>query len=391
MEPTEKIRIIVVGDSGVLYTHTRLQKPYFIEFIDISGSSTHTSSRNMFYHQVNGIILVHDVSNRKSYYNLWRWIAEVLHSEAYKDNEKSWAGSAIGNKKNEYDFELQIGEQFASVPILVVGTKADLVKQELTGRQRRYSIVDEYGGECVNVCTLAPSHFFHASLASDKFDAFFDKVIDKKYHFVSDHSISPSLATLNPYNSPPLTSREEARRRGLNIGAGGTVGGGVPGTPVFGSMSGGGNGGGMGSVVRLEKDLGSPKKNSWGNALSPKQIRNAGLYASTLTEDPLPLRPMSSPSPSPATLRPQYATPYNHYPQSPYAHPNQPLRSESMSLRTSSSASSLRQLYNNNTNQRRGSTVAEVAIHPLGSNGGNRPGTYWVGAGNGNGGNGGGR
>ncbi|CAG8573362.1 2227_t:CDS:2 [Paraglomus occultum] len=351
-----------------LYTHTRLQKPYFIEFIDISGSSKHTSSRNMFYHQVNGIILVHDVSNRKSYYNLWRWIAEMLHSEAYKDNEKSSASGGI--KKNEYDFELQIGERSANVPILVVGTKADLVKQELTGRQRRYSIVEEY--------------------ASEKFDAFFDTVIDKKYHFVSDHSISPSLATHNPYTSPPLTSREEVRRRGLSIGNG-TVGGGVPGTPVFGSMSGGGNGGGV-NVSRLEKDLGSPKKNTWGNALSPKQIRNAGMYTSqTLAEDPLPLRPMSSPSPSPATLRPQYATPYNHYPQSQYAHPNQPLRSESMSLRTSSSASSLRQLYNNTNNQRRGSTVAEVAIHPLGSNGGNRPGTYWVGAGNGNGGNGGGR
>ena len=43
----------------------------------------------MFYHQINGIILVHDVSNRKSYYNLWKWVVEILNSEAYKDTEKS--------------------------------------------------------------------------------------------------------------------------------------------------------------------------------------------------------------------------------------------------------------------------------------------------------------
>ncbi|CAG8801272.1 13653_t:CDS:2, partial [Dentiscutata erythropus] len=65
-----------------------VKKSYFVEFIDVGGSSKHKSVRNMFYQQINGIILVHDVSNRKSYYNLWRWIAEIIHSDAYKESER---------------------------------------------------------------------------------------------------------------------------------------------------------------------------------------------------------------------------------------------------------------------------------------------------------------
>ncbi|KAG9303383.1 hypothetical protein G9A89_013709 [Geosiphon pyriformis] len=272
MEPHDKLRIVVVGDSGVgktslvhilchnealrhptwtigcsvevkTHNHSRTLKPYFVEFIDVGGSVKHQSSRNMFYHQINGIILVHDVSNRKSYYNLWRWIAEVLHSEAYKEGERaigsmanvgtsnssgilSGSGTSLVSpnnviRKTEFDFELQIGERNASIPILVVGTKADLVKQELTGRQRRYSIVDEYGGECFNVCTLALTHFADNSIAAEKIDAFFDKVIEKKFGVLStsgDYIQSPTLGGFSSSSSlsGSISGRDD-RRRALNI------------------------------------------------------------------------------------------------------------------------------------------------------------------------------
>jgi hypothetical protein len=66
-----------------------------VEFIDVGGSSNHKSSRNMFYHQINGIILVHDVSNRKSYYNLWNWVSEIIESEGYNEFEKSSNSSGM--------------------------------------------------------------------------------------------------------------------------------------------------------------------------------------------------------------------------------------------------------------------------------------------------------
>ncbi|CAG8791644.1 12621_t:CDS:2, partial [Acaulospora morrowiae] len=117
MEYYDKIRIVVIGDSGVgktslvhilchnealrnpawtigcsvdvkIHTHSRSCKSYFVEFVDVGGSSKHKSVRNVLYHQINGIMLVHDVSNKKSYYNLWKWIAEVIYSDAYKESER---------------------------------------------------------------------------------------------------------------------------------------------------------------------------------------------------------------------------------------------------------------------------------------------------------------
>ncbi|CAI2180051.1 10016_t:CDS:2 [Funneliformis geosporum] len=276
MEISDKIRIVVVGDPGVgktslvhilchnealrhpsytigctvdvkIHVNARAHKSYFVEFIDVGGSSKHKSSRNMFYHQINGIILVHDVSNRKSYYNLWNWISEIIESEGYKEFEKSsslgssWNGNGSGcwgaasgggsntlnsnlngninglssnayngYKKNE-EFKLSLSERSLNIPLLVVGTKADLVKHELTGRQRRYSIIDEFG---------APTQFAQNSIAVDKINSFFDQVIDKKYGITLDHLPSPTLGTFAASSSTSLstggiiTNRED-RRRGL--------------------------------------------------------------------------------------------------------------------------------------------------------------------------------
>ncbi|CAG8578239.1 1768_t:CDS:2 [Funneliformis mosseae] len=294
MEISDKIRIVVVGDPGVgktslvhilchnevlrnpsytigcavdvkIHVHTRAHKSYFVEFIDVGGSSKHKSSRNMFYHQINGIILVHDVSNRKSYYNLWNWISEIIESEGYKEVERSsslgssWNGNGSGcwgpssgggssgwmsgsgsgtltaningstnglssnsyngYKKNE-EFKLSLSERSLNIPLLVVGTKADLVKHELTGRQRRYSIIDEFGGDCVNLCAVAPTQFAQNSIAVDKVNSFFDLVIDKKYGITLDYLPSPTLGTFAASSSTSLstggiiTNRED-RRRGL--------------------------------------------------------------------------------------------------------------------------------------------------------------------------------
>jgi hypothetical protein len=52
------------------------------------------------------------------------------------------------------EFKLSLNDRSLNIPILVVGTKADLVKHELTGRQRRYSIIDEFGGDYVNLVCI---------------------------------------------------------------------------------------------------------------------------------------------------------------------------------------------------------------------------------------------
>ncbi len=67
---------------------------------------------------------------------------------------------------------------------------------------------------------MAPTQFTPNSIAIDKINSFFDRVIDKKYGIASDHLPSPTLGTFAASSSTSLstggiiTNREE-RRRGL--------------------------------------------------------------------------------------------------------------------------------------------------------------------------------
>ncbi|KAF7238124.1 Homogentisate 1,2-dioxygenase [Varanus komodoensis] len=117
MAALERVKVLVLGDSGVgksslvhLLCHNQMlgnpswtvgcsvdvrihdykegtpkEKIYYIELWDVGGSvgsaSSMKSTRAMFYNSVNGIILVHDLTNKKSSQNLYRWSMEVLNRD----------------------------------------------------------------------------------------------------------------------------------------------------------------------------------------------------------------------------------------------------------------------------------------------------------------------
>lgn len=60
---------------------TPQQSPYFIEFWDVGGSISHKNTRNTFFNPTHGIILVHDLTNRKSHDNLQQWLVEILNKD----------------------------------------------------------------------------------------------------------------------------------------------------------------------------------------------------------------------------------------------------------------------------------------------------------------------
>lgn len=80
---------------------TPSQSQYFIELWDIGGSISHKNTRGVFYNPVHGVILVHDLTNRKSHENLQRWIFEILNKEG-KDVAK-------GGVEMEFDPEQFLG------------------------------------------------------------------------------------------------------------------------------------------------------------------------------------------------------------------------------------------------------------------------------------------
>lgn len=49
---------------------------------------SHKNTRSVFYQLINGIILVHDVTNRKSLDNLKNWLYEIINKESGKDTIK---------------------------------------------------------------------------------------------------------------------------------------------------------------------------------------------------------------------------------------------------------------------------------------------------------------
>lgn len=198
----DKVKIIVVGDSGSgksslvhliandevlsspgwtvgsqvevkLHDYkegTPTQKSYFIELWDIGGSSHHANARRVFYQSLNGIILVHDLTNIKSYENLQQWLLEVLNKDG-KDTK-----AVVG--------EIDV-EQFAGcnhIPTLVVGTKADQLTAKDLKAQNRKNIADWCGAEEINISCLNSRAITKGSSDAIKITRFFDKVIERKFY-----------------------------------------------------------------------------------------------------------------------------------------------------------------------------------------------------------------
>jgi len=214
MAATDKIKVLVLGDSGVgkssmvhliaygkpigssswtigasvevkLHEYcegTPKEKSCFIELWDVGGSRAHMNARSVFYNSFHGIILVHDSTNSKSHSNLRKWLGEVFYSRdarmesAFNVNVGQFLG-APPDEPLEFDMESFIEK---NIPVLVVATKADLVTE--TNRRNRVSTVaEDCSAEEIQVdCNQAKS-FAPASTNAVKLSRFFDKVIERKY------------------------------------------------------------------------------------------------------------------------------------------------------------------------------------------------------------------
>ncbi|KAM7350112.1 rab-like protein 3 isoform 2-T2 [Cochliomyia hominivorax] len=216
----DKVRIVIVGDSGVgktclthLIAHgesltrpgwtvgcnieiklheykegTAQQKPYFIELFDIGGSLSHKNTRSVFYTPTHGIILVHDLTNRKSHTNLREWLFEILNKEGkdtYKGgsncaNSSGGAGASLLPDANTFDPEEFVGA--INIPVLVMGTKLDLVDEKRQPKtvQKAGGIAEQCGAEEIWLNCRDPRSIAAGTTDAVKLSRFFDMVIEKK-------------------------------------------------------------------------------------------------------------------------------------------------------------------------------------------------------------------
>ena len=227
MAATDRIKVLVLGDSGVgktslvhLISHNEVvsnpgwtigpsieiklheyqegtpsQRSTFIELWDVGGSRSHFTARPVLFQGFHGLILVHDLTNRKSQSNLRKWLSEVFFrrdfsqisgstSQGIKEGIMNGINAFMGSPPSfdEVDFD---PESFAekSIPVLLIGTKLDQRQGNFSPdrRSRASSLASECNAEeifidCMNVRSFAP-----ASTNAVHLSRFFDKVIDKKY------------------------------------------------------------------------------------------------------------------------------------------------------------------------------------------------------------------
>ncbi|KAI9007231.1 P-loop containing nucleoside triphosphate hydrolase protein [Gaertneriomyces semiglobifer] len=246
-DPVDKARIVVVGDQGVgktslvhllcqdevlkhpgktvgcavdvkIFINSHTSRSHFLEFIDI-GACKSRATRQLFYSNVQGIILVHDVTNRKSYNNLRKWVADVLGSPTFRMPMRPMNSPKSESITPLYDVDVRVTDSPTAasptiakppVPILVVGTKSDLLASSAY-QPGWNSLSEDYGGEEIIMVTdytflavVLNSHpnclvhpGFHKDTSSNNdllFDAYDSSTHAHTFEYVFSHKLSRRLA-----------------------------------------------------------------------------------------------------------------------------------------------------------------------------------------------------
>lgn len=212
----------------------------FLEFWDVGGSSGHRNSRGIFYSGIDGLIVVHDLSNRKSFLNLEKWVREAFNPPRqeftgitvsasssgsgsaatspmgsninnYDRNLDNYYGSSGGSPSGNADYDTDEGpsrrfNSGSTTPVLVLGTKEDqcaggnanpLVNDQsgqYNSRHARHIGLTEDSD--IVFCSMNCLQEGQLTLNSNKWQSlhtFFQKVIENRYTFGGRNMMSSKL------------------------------------------------------------------------------------------------------------------------------------------------------------------------------------------------------
>lgn len=247
-EEWPKVRILVLGDSGVGKTclverlvtgqvpstprwtlgcnvqvlvhtlvdqQTELERKIIVEFWDIGGHRNFSDSRHVFYHQINGVMLVHDYSNKKSFNNLKSWLLELEREDALKRQsgligvEEARFGRRAAQPTDVPRFKIADPPQHLvhrhtspatspttnanatatasplnGLPVLVVGNKCDSLSAIGRAPAPKMFTFDSVLTSALATTTTSngPHHHHHHLYEQEKFNSFFHRVYDKRFN-----------------------------------------------------------------------------------------------------------------------------------------------------------------------------------------------------------------
>ena len=145
-----RVRLIDVFDP-----HTNAHRPCFVELWDLDGREDHKPERGALYHDLDGVVLVHDLSLSKCApkreEGLRRWAREVAASATFaapSPDACPWrvSHSSADSKEDACPHVLRGGFGGVPVPVLVVGAKAELSRADAAGEASSFTEDDFFGG-----------------------------------------------------------------------------------------------------------------------------------------------------------------------------------------------------------------------------------------------------
>lgn len=110
------VKLTTYGTSGSSSNSSKgdMERDFFVELWDVSGHERYKDCRSLFYSQINGVIFVHDLSQRRTKTSLQKWAAEIAANGTFS--------APLGSG----------GPAGLPVPFIVVGNKADIAAKEGT-------------------------------------------------------------------------------------------------------------------------------------------------------------------------------------------------------------------------------------------------------------------
>ncbi|KAF2284237.1 hypothetical protein GH714_020026 [Hevea brasiliensis] len=90
------------------------ERDFFVELWDVSGHDRYKDCRSLFYSQINGVIFVHDLSQRRTKTSLQKWASEIAATGTFSAPLSSGGPGGL------------------PVPFIVIGNKADVAAKEGT-------------------------------------------------------------------------------------------------------------------------------------------------------------------------------------------------------------------------------------------------------------------